>query len=168
MSIQLKFQNLQHIIKHHIAVLLLPWRLSLCTLLLINHFISNLNDLMYQLDTANVKQIEQFVDIMLRKSHYLGIMFLWHYRKEMDTSGDKDCPNNIYEHEWDTIGLKGSDWVSLSKSKKTTLGRLHLCRLFLPNSTAVYFYVNTFIFLITSLQINLSDITFEFENESQK
>ena len=148
--------------------ILLPWRLSLCTLLLIHHFISNSNDLMYQLDTANVKQIEQFVDIMLRKKHYSGIMFLWHYRREMDTSGDKDCPNNIYEHEWDTIGLKGSDWVSLSKSKKTTLGRLHLCRLFLPNSTTVYFYVNTFIFLITSLQINLSDITFEFENESQK
>ena len=31
---------------------------------------------MYQLDTANVKQIEQFVDIMLRKGHYLGIMLL--------------------------------------------------------------------------------------------
>ena len=166
MSIQLKFQNLQHIIKHHIAVL--PWRLSLCTLLLKQYFISNLNDLMYQLDTANVKQIEQFVDIMLRKSHYLGIMFLWHYRKEMDTSGDKDCPNNIYEHEWDTIGLKGSDWVSLSKSKKTTLGRLHLCCLLLPKSTTVYFNVNTFIFLTRSLQINLSDIIFEFKNEGQK
>ena len=82
----------------------------------------------------------------------------------MDTSGDKDCPNNIYEHEWDTIGLKGSDWVSLSKSKKTTLERLDLCCLLLPNSTTVCFNVNTFIFLSTSLQINLNDITFEFEN----
>ena len=101
MSIPLEFENLQHIIKHDDTFsILLPWSFSLCTLSLIHYFISNLNDLMYQLDTANVNQIEQFVDIMLRKNHYLGKgKWKWHYRKEMDTSGDKDCPNNIYEHD---------------------------------------------------------------------
>ena len=38
--------------------------------------------------------------------------------KGNEISGDKDCPNDIYENEWDTFGLKGSDWVSLSNSKK--------------------------------------------------
>ena len=73
--------------------------------------------------------------------------------KGNEISGDKDCPNDIYENEWDTFGLKGSDWVSLSISKKTTLGRLHQCSLLLANATTMYFNVNTFIFLITSFQI---------------
>ena len=73
--------------------------------------------------------------------------------KGNEISGDKDCPNDIYENEWDTFGLKGSDWVSLNKSKKTTLRILHLCCLLLPNATTIYFDVNTFIFLITSFQI---------------